>query len=82
MSYHQRPHELRLAISSERKPSFPILAVRPTLKPADAPVRPAAIPWPVIGTLSRRRSLASRASAHRFSTPYSVEEAGPDRHGG
>jgi hypothetical protein len=89
MSYHQRPHELRLAISSEAEallPSCRILAVRPTLKPANAPVRQAAIPSPAIGTPSLRRSLASRASARRCSTPYSVEQADPDhvlsRHGG
>ena len=37
MSYHQRPHELRLAIPPKRKRSFPILAVMPTLKLAGAP---------------------------------------------
>ena len=36
MSYHQRPHELRLAISPKRKRSFPILAVMLTLKLAGA----------------------------------------------
>jgi hypothetical protein len=36
ISYHQRPHELRLAISSEAEARFPILAARPTLKLAAA----------------------------------------------
>ena len=62
----------------KRKRSFPILAVRPTLKLAAALVRQAAIPLQGIGALSRRRSLAGRADAHPRSTPYSVEQADPD----
>jgi hypothetical protein len=44
MSYHQRPHELRLAISSEAEALFSDLAARPTLKLAAALVMRAAIP--------------------------------------
>ena len=75
MSYHQRPHELRLAISSEAEALFSDFGGEPTLKLAAALVRQAAIPWRGIGALSRRRSLAGRAGAHLCSTPYSVEQA-------
>ena len=36
------------------------------------------ISWHGTGALSRRRSLAGRAGAHRCSTPYSVEQADAD----
>jgi hypothetical protein len=44
MSYHQRPHELRLAISSEAEAVLSDFGARPTLKLAAALVRQAAIP--------------------------------------
>ena len=44
MSHHQRPHELRLAISSEAEALISDLAAMPTLKLAGALERQAAIP--------------------------------------
>jgi hypothetical protein len=75
MSYHQRPHELRLAISSEAEALFSDFGGEAYAEARRRARRQAAIPQRGIGALSRRRSLAGRAGAHPCSTPYSVEQA-------
>ena len=75
MSYHQRPHELRLAISSEAEALIFDFGGDAYAKPAGAPEKQAMIPYRGTGALSRRRSPAGRAGVHPCSTPYSVEQA-------
>ena len=72
MSYHQRPHELRLAISSETETLISDFGGDAYAEACGAPEKQAMIPWPGTGTWSRRRSPAGRADVHPCSTPYSV----------
>ena len=53
MSYHQRPHDLRLAITSEAEALISNFGGKRTLKLAGARTRRAVIPLPGIGAKSR-----------------------------
>jgi hypothetical protein len=72
MSYHQQPHELRLAISSEAEALISDFGGEAHAEASGAPEKQAMIPWPGTGALSRRRSPAGQADAHPCSPDFSL----------
>ena len=75
MSYHQRPHELRLAISSEAESALSDFGgeahAEACRRASEASSNSLAMDWSVVAA----RSLASRAGAYPCSTLCSVEQA-------
>src|ERR1700735_3917878 len=78
MSYHHRPHDLRLAISSEAEALISDFGGAAYVEACRRASEASSDSLARDGALSRRRSLAGRAGAHPCSTPYSVEQADPN----
>jgi hypothetical protein len=79
VSYHQRPHELRLALSSEAEALFSDFGgeayAEACRRAREASSDSLARDWSVVAAIIAR----GRVSAHPCSTPYSVEDANRNR---